>query len=134
MYCIEGAKLQTPEYYYFTLGRIFIPINGLKLLGWPIKVLLIQASKEASQKALWEFIAHGNVSYYIYSSEAFLNAQDKYDYVDEWLVAIALNDSTTKFAQDFLVKATATLTPNPAPCSCSALVAGLAAVSRRRRS
>ena len=136
VYCIEGTYLQTPATFTFYTGDEFYSTEKWAEVTWLAnKGLAGNSFKESSQKALWEFIAHGNVYNYTYSSSEFISAGDKYAYVDEWLVAIAPNNGATKYAQDFLVKATATPVPEPGTMLLFGTgLAGLAAVSRRRRS
>ena len=142
VYCIEGSWLQSPASFKFYTGSEIYSTNWAEVT-WLANKGLNAAYKEESQKALWELIAFGNVdgSNYVYSNSTLktefdnLTVTDKNKYINQWSVAIAPNVDTTKYAQDFLVKATFTPVPEPGTMLLFGTgLAGLAAVSRRRRS
>ena len=142
VYCIEGTHLASPQVYNFYTGNTFYNSATWEEVTWLAnKGLESDYYKKEAQKVLWEFIAGANVSSFDYATSSlntlFSSASDRNSYVDQWLVAKADNYTLNgrMYAQDFLVKATATPVPEPGTMLLFGTgLASLAAVSRRRRS
>ena len=141
VYCVEGTYLASPQVYNFYTGNDIYGSTTWEEVTWLAnKGLGSDDFKNEAQKSLWEFIANADVYSFEYASSSlktlFSSAADRGSYVDQWLVAKADNYTVDGrlYAQDFLVKATATPVPEPATMLLFGTgLAGLAAVARRRR-
>ena len=156
VFCIENSTMytagQASSYKLFTSDVLVDDKEGVVtwIANWALSNLTglsttqIDDKKATAQVAIWSLVTNINVSgsrFITQVNELISNLDSRVDinnYIDDWFVAVSpLNGSPTspELYQDYLVRATATPVPEPGTMLLFGTgLAGLAAVSRRRRS
>ena len=141
VFCVEDANMYTKNvasYYSFYNTTDILLSNAGKVTWIAEKYFLGAIAKEVAQVAIWKTVIGGTyIGGYSSAADTFLATYNgTLQYINNYLVAVspAVGSTDTNNYQNFLVKATA---PVPEPGTMLLFgtgLAGLAAVSRRRRS
>ena len=141
VFCVENAVMYTEglaSWYDFYTSD-YLLTNAAKVTWIAQQFFENKTTKAIAQVAIWKTVISGVTFYNDYSAAAdnLINLYNgSTEYVDAYLVAVSpsYSSTSTKNYQNFLVRATATPVPEPGTMLLFGTgLAGLAAVSRRRR-
>ena len=149
VFCVENSNMypagSPSNYSLYTSDVLFGDIEGRVtwIANWAMSNLT-EDNKATAQVAIWSLVTDIDVTGSRFYNDAIAlisgwnSKSDKDDYIKDWFVAVSPTTGSPTYPelhQDYLVRATATPVPEPGTMLLFGTgLAGLAAVSRRRRS